>query len=424
MALSPAGRLRKLMVNLGLAAASTLIFLAFFEFVVFRIVLPGSDVPRNAYINEVVRYAPHQTGVWRVRDDIAAPFSINAQGWNSPLADYSVDRVAGGSRIAFVGDSFVEALQVPVDASFAEGVARGMGAGRPPEAFRFAVSGAPLSQYVQMVEREVVRFRPDWIVVLLVHNDFDESFMFQPGRYTSSFLKFVVRDGRVIGETPPAPWRPGLVEGLRRSALARFFLYRWQIRPQTVIDAILRSGSRLWRTALFGEHRCASGAFARGGHPSGDGARIFPPGRAGARRRSFTSAGDGRRSSRHRVRANGQPRAAPQRDGGRGRARAGRGVPRSPARLRGGLGAASADLPVPVGQPLERAWARGRRLGHLAAPAGDAGAALSSVPWSTKTPRAPRGVEPLADRPTKMHHATTGIAPIRMASPRLTVRTI
>ena len=227
------------MVNLGLAAASTLIFLAFFEFVVFRTVLPGSDAPRNAYVNEVVRYAPHQTGIWRVRDDIAAPFSINAQGWNSPLADYSVDRVAGGSRIAFVGDSFVEALQVPVEASFAEGVARGMGAGRPPEAFRFAVSGAPLSQYVQMVEREVVRFRPDWIVVLLVHNDFDESFMFQPGRYTSSFLKFVVRDGRVVGEMPPAPWRPGLVEGLRRSALVRFFLYRWQIRPETVIDAIL-----------------------------------------------------------------------------------------------------------------------------------------------------------------------------------------
>ena len=50
-----------------------------------------------------------------------------------------------------------------------------------------------------MVEREVVRFRPDWIVVLLVHNDFDESFMFKPGRYTSSFLKFVLREGRVVG---------------------------------------------------------------------------------------------------------------------------------------------------------------------------------------------------------------------------------
>lgn len=239
MAKQATSRWRDALLNLGLAAASVIVFLGLCEFVVFRFVLPASDVPRNAYANEVVRYAPNQSGVWRVRDDIAAPFSINAQGWNSPLMDYTPAREPGVGRIAFVGDSFVEALQVPVDVSLAEGVARTLAAAGPVEAFRFGIAGAPLSQYVQMVEREVVRFRPDRIVVVLIHNDFDESFTFRPGRYTSSFRKFDIRDGKVAGEIAPEPWRAGWLEFVRRTATARYFLYRWQVRPQALADAIL-----------------------------------------------------------------------------------------------------------------------------------------------------------------------------------------
>lgn len=234
----PGSRLRNGLINLGVSLASVGVFLLLCEFVLFRFVLPGSDVPRNDFANGVVRYAPNQHGVWRVRDEIAAPFSINAKGWNSPLADYPAERRAGVRRIAFVGDSFVEALQVPVDRSFAEAVQTGLANSGPAETYRFAVAGAPLSQYLRMVEREAVQTRPDTIVVLLVHNDFDESFLFKPGRYTSSFLKLKVENGKVAGEIEPQPWRPGAVEWLRQSATARYFLYRWQLRPQALVDAI------------------------------------------------------------------------------------------------------------------------------------------------------------------------------------------
>jgi hypothetical protein len=232
-------RAREALLNLALVAGSLLLVLAICEFLVFRFLMPGSDVPRNAFANGVVRYLPHQTGIWRVRDDIAAPFAINAQGWNAPQADYPIARRAGVERIAVVGDSFVEALQVPVGASFVEHAVRGMGGPDKLEAFRFAIAGAPLSQYVHMVEREVLRFRPDRIVVLLIHNDFDESFLLRPGRYTSSFLKFDIRDGHVAGEVAPQPWQPGALEGLRQTATARFFLYRWQVRPQLIVNALL-----------------------------------------------------------------------------------------------------------------------------------------------------------------------------------------
>lgn len=230
---------REILINLAVSGGSVLFFLLFCELVLFRFVLPGSDVPRNAFANGVVRYQPGQTGVWRVRDEIAAPFSINAQGWNSPLPDYPIERRPGIARIAFVGDSFVEALQVPFDKSFAEKAVAALGPEGTIEGYRFAVAGAPLSQYLQMVEREVEKRRPDRIVVLLVHNDFDESFVFKPGRYTSSFLKLRIEDGRVAGEVAPEPWQPGLFESLRQSATARFLLYRWQVRPQTLVDAIL-----------------------------------------------------------------------------------------------------------------------------------------------------------------------------------------
>lgn len=238
----PGSRLRNGLVNLGVSLASLAVFLLFCEFVLFRFVLPGSDVPRNDFVNEVVRYAPNQSGIWRVRNEIAAPFSINAKGWNSPLADYPQERRPGAQRVAVVGDSFVEALQVPVGRSFAEVVQAGLAASSRTETYRFGLAGAPLSQYLHMVEREVLATRPDAIVVLLVHNDFDESFVFKPGRYTSSFLKLRIEGGTVAGEIPPQPWRPGAVEWLRQSATARYFFYRWQVRPQALVHAILGRG--------------------------------------------------------------------------------------------------------------------------------------------------------------------------------------
>jgi hypothetical protein len=233
-------RFRDIAINLSLSLASVLVFLALCEFVVFRYIWLASDAPRLAYANEVVRYAPNQQGVWRLRNEIAAPYRINAQGWNNGAGEYIRDRHAGIARIAVVGDSYVEALQVAHDASFAEALGRALGeSGARAEVYRFGMSGAPLSQYVHMVEREVVRYRPDWIVVSVVHNDFDESFRFVQGRYTSSFMKFRIEDGKVAGELPPTPWRQAWADTLRLTATARFFLYRWRVRPQPIIDLFL-----------------------------------------------------------------------------------------------------------------------------------------------------------------------------------------
>lgn len=231
---------REIAVNLLLSLATVVFVLLFCEFVVFRFIWLASDAPRLADVNDVVRYAPNQQGVWRVRNEIAAPYRINAQGWNSGVGDYVRERHAGTSRIAIVGDSFVEALQVAHTASLGEDLQRILEKdGRRAEVYRFGISGAPLSQYVFMVEREVVSYRPDWIVVVVVHNDFNESYQYVQGRYTSSFMKFKIRDGKVVGERPPSVWRASVLDTIRETATVRFFLYRWQVRPQAIINLFL-----------------------------------------------------------------------------------------------------------------------------------------------------------------------------------------
>jgi lysophospholipase L1-like esterase len=236
----PRAQLRDIAINTSLVIASLAVFLALCEFVVFRFVWLASDAPRLDYVEGVIRYAPNQAGTWRVRDEIAAPYRVNGQGWNSGVADYPRERRAGTLRVAVIGDSFVDAMQVANTASLAEVTERALNqrAG-VAEVFRFGISGAPLSQYVHMAEREAARYRPDWIVVNVVHNDFGESYQFVQGRYTSSFMKFRVEDGKVVGELPPTPWRSGVVETLRLTATARFLLYRWQVRPQALIDWFL-----------------------------------------------------------------------------------------------------------------------------------------------------------------------------------------
>ncbi len=239
--LSP--RLRDLLTNLSVSAVSVVVFLLICELMVFRVLLPSGSTPDNAYIDDVVRYEPGQTGTWRVRNEIAAPYAINAQGWNSGLDGYTEARTPGVPRIAVVGDSYVEALQVPPDASMAERLSETLyvAADEPGEVYRFGMSGAPLSQYVHMARHEVADYKPDWLVVLLIHNDFDESFRFQAGRYASSFLKFDVEKGAVVGEIAPQPLRPSPYGWFRNFATLRFLVYRWQVRPDVILANLFSS---------------------------------------------------------------------------------------------------------------------------------------------------------------------------------------
>src|ERR671916_143617 len=104
-------RTREWLADLAPSTGSIVGFLLLCGLVVFRFIWLASDVPANAFVDGLVRFVPNQTGVWRVRNEIAAPYAINGQGWNSGSGDYDIPRREGVERIAIVGDSFVESLQ-------------------------------------------------------------------------------------------------------------------------------------------------------------------------------------------------------------------------------------------------------------------------------------------------------------------------
>ena len=124
---------------------------------------------------------------------------INAMGWRD--RERTRDKPAGTIRIAVLGDSYVEAMQVEIDSTFvavAERSANARDSGRY-EFMNFGRSGmGPAEEYI-VLERDVLPCRPDVVVLLFTpHNDIADVNRFTS--YTSRRPFFVadVRDSLVL----------------------------------------------------------------------------------------------------------------------------------------------------------------------------------------------------------------------------------
>lgn len=247
-------RLRTALTNLGLVAASLLVGFMVFEFVVFRYILVPDDLLPNVTVNGVVRYAPGTKATFRHPDGTTTRLTINAQGWNSTKSDYPLEKSPGRKRIAVIGDSYVHGAFVNVEEAFPAVLERMLNArGQPAEVFRFGMDGAPLSQYLHVLRREVVKYRPDVVVFPLIHNDFDESYRFLKTRYASSFMKLEENpdDGRIT-EIAPTPFQPGLADRLRQWRTFRYVYYETglYLHAKRWVSRLYWRGSEDWDPAF------------------------------------------------------------------------------------------------------------------------------------------------------------------------------
>lgn len=220
-------KLGQLAINLGLMVGSVLACLLVLEFVVFGLFLRPDDLLPNVSVNGVVRYQPNTRAVFRHPDGSQTVATINAQGWNSMKSAYNGAKTPGVLRVAVVGDSYVHGSFVNTAQGFPEVIERQLNAaGVRAEVLRFGMDGAPLSQYLHMLRHEVRAYQPDLVVVLMIHNDFDESYRFLKTRYASSFLKIDVgASGRPL-EIAPADFKPGSADVLRTSNTFRYLYYK------------------------------------------------------------------------------------------------------------------------------------------------------------------------------------------------------
>lgn len=227
--------MKEALKNLAMVSLPSLVLLLLLLEVVFRTAIPAASRPQ-AFFDAA-------TSIWKLDRSVQAEglatvgkfaeqrarWRINNEGWNSPI-DYATEK--SRSRLAVIGDSYIEALQVDIEHSYPNLLASELG--QAWEAFAFGVSGAPLTQYLHMTRYVVPRFSPDVLVLNLVHNDFTESYADHPdGRAGVQWLR-VVNGSHGLVEVPPAPdlsasqysWPKRL---LKQSALVRYLYYNLAI---------------------------------------------------------------------------------------------------------------------------------------------------------------------------------------------------
>lgn len=200
---------------------------------IFRFVIPASEVPRG-YYNEKENMYSFDTltrdGLFTVGKfaEIRARWHINNMTWNSSI-DY--DTSSTKPLIAVIGDSYIEAYNVDTGKSYPDHL-------RKTFADRFSVysfgkSGAPLSQYLYLSRYVKKHYRPKIIIINIVLNDFDESLRrFQP-QY-SYFMQIGNGPGDSLYEIQPST-RPELMQYhlwkklFNKSAIFRYCFFNLKI---------------------------------------------------------------------------------------------------------------------------------------------------------------------------------------------------
>lgn len=191
--------------------------------VAFRIFLPVSDIP-YWQADPVLGYRHHPGIEGRfVSRHYNSRFRLNNRGWNS-LKDYSERKGEGVGRVAIVGDSFVEALQVDVGEAFGEVLERLLRQeGKPVEVYSYGISGASTAYAHDLLHLEVLRDRPDCVIYLFFDNDLQDSVTFL-GSHQRWGPRYDLDPGGTLHRTPSRTYEPRLFSRtLSHLALFRYF---------------------------------------------------------------------------------------------------------------------------------------------------------------------------------------------------------
>lgn len=122
--------------------------------------------------------------------------SFNSDGMRD--REHTATKAEGVFRVLVLGDSFMEALQVPFEASFPSLLERelDLGAGGRVEVVNASVSGWGTDDELQYLTRYGMRWKPDLILVAMtLHNDISDNLREQ---------FHAIRDGALVDQPPPA----------------------------------------------------------------------------------------------------------------------------------------------------------------------------------------------------------------------------
>src|SRR5918911_2269574 len=133
------------------------------------------------------------------RKEGATYVSINCQGLRD--REHTMAKPPGTLRVAVVGDSFAEALQVPLEDAFWAVAERKLQAcpavgGRKVEFINFGVSGYGTAQELITLEQKVWAYQPDIVLLAFTTNN-DITDNSRPLKRTNEIPYFVLRAGQL-----------------------------------------------------------------------------------------------------------------------------------------------------------------------------------------------------------------------------------
>ena len=170
--------MRRLAGNLALLLGSTLVMLLLAEGTL-RVL---GFYPSYMVLDRTLGYRLRPNARYRSTDEGFSQGRMNAAGWRD--RDYPEAKPPGTTRILFCGDSFVEALQVPLDSTFHKRLERALNAHATPghryEVIAMGQAGAGSTQEYLMYRTWGVRYDPDVVAVLFFPNDPGDNWYMDP----------------------------------------------------------------------------------------------------------------------------------------------------------------------------------------------------------------------------------------------------
>ena len=122
---------------------------------------------------------------------------INSDGWRGP--DVALEPPAGTYRIALLGDSYIEAFEVPFEKTVGEVLETRLSAlrGTTVEVLNFGQGGYGTSQQLLTLQHEVWKYSPD-LVLLAVTTGNDISDNYRPLKRSDYVPYHVFKDGKLV----------------------------------------------------------------------------------------------------------------------------------------------------------------------------------------------------------------------------------
>lgn len=218
------------MKNLFFITIPTMVILLLIFELFFRFFFPAAHYP--------IRYFDEEVGILKFNQEFGETgvvslgkfgqeqyqWTINNHGWNSSI-DY-VHEKGEKTRIAIIGDSYIEAFQVNSKDHLSRKLDQLLG--ENIEVYSFGVSGSPLSQYLHMARYVEETYQPDVMIVNVVYNDFDESL--HEWILRKSFMSLEIEEGKPIQEIAPVKDPINKLAFLKNSAFASYLLYNLKVR--------------------------------------------------------------------------------------------------------------------------------------------------------------------------------------------------